>query len=679
MKHSLALITLGIVTGLLFCFYALPKHKIIFIAVAARLGIAALLLSFTKSKAHAEALMASVVFISSAFAGMYNVYYTNTHVEALKKLSGEQIELTGTVTDLRGEGYCRITISGKINDVRCRVSFYSSEPIEYGSRVTLNAVIHVITDSEDILYSYPDRRFVNLDNVYIRKIEAAKGVTAAIASLRIYSRRVSKRIAAACGKKYGGILCAMLCGDTTLISKDTRTAMTRAGIGHILAVSGLHISVIAGFTALVLRRFGKSVSFIASEAVMLLFIIFSGAKISSIRALIMMSVLLFSDLILQEYSGKESIALCIVVMSIANPYIIASPSFILSVTGVFGAGTAASAVIDSFRIKSRILQGLMVSACAAVCTLPATISFFGEISLVSVATNFLLVPLCSAALCLSMIFALFGCPAFLEFLVILASKLTSIALSASEIISSLRFSWISVKAGFTAGWITIIVIVLGTAVSLIYLFTGSIKKTSKAAAFAYLLAVLIMLCAANLDRRQVYLNVETQNGEFVCTVSKGESSVLVFSDESFADRYLDGLDGNTADVEFAIILSDYESQAAVIRKLRSDGAINPIILSGDNEVTVSVFGIIITASPDSAQFVSADGQLFIAKRKKSEYADISISVFDGVSIINANDEIRIVEDELEIEYRLEKIVGNRAFGMEQVKTMTVPELFNQNE
>lgn len=113
MKHSLALITLGIVTGLLFCFYALPKHKIIFIAVAACLGIAALLLSFTKSKAHAEALMASVVFISSAFAGMYNVYYTNTHVEALKKLSGEQIELTGTVTDLRGEGYCRITISGK--------------------------------------------------------------------------------------------------------------------------------------------------------------------------------------------------------------------------------------------------------------------------------------------------------------------------------------------------------------------------------------------------------------------------------------------------------------------------------------------------------------------------------------------------------------------------------------
>lgn len=652
MKHTLALIALGLVIGLLFCFYALPDHKIIFIAVAACFGIAALLASFAKPKDRAKTLMAAVVFISAAFAGMYNVGYTHTHVDALNKLSGKEIELTGTVTDLRGDDYCRITLSGKINGIRCRFSFYSTETVEYGSKVTVSAVIREITDREDIIYSYADRRFVNLDSVHIISVEDAKGISAAIASLRIYSRKVSERIADVCGRKNGGILCAMLCGDTSLISKDARTAMTRAGIGHILAVSGLHVSVIAGFVALVLRRFGKAVSFIASEAVMLLFVIFSGAKISSIRALIMMSVLLFSDLIMQEYSGKESIALCVVAMSLANPYIVASPSLILSATGVFGAGTAASAVIDGFRIKSRVLQGLTVSACAAACTLPATICFFGEVSLVSVVTNFLLVPLCSAALCLSMIFAMFGCPDALEFLVMLASKLTSIALRASEIISSFRFSWISVKAG----WITVIVILLGAAASMMYLFTGSVRKTAKSAALAYVLAVLMMFCAAGFENQQVCLNIETKNGEFVCTVSKGESSVLVFSDESFADRYLEGLSREAAStVDLAIILNGSESQSTAVRRLRFNGGINPVILPEDNGATVSVFGIRIKASPDSVEFTHAEGRLFIAKRVKDEYADISISVFDGVSVVNSRDGVRIIEDELELEYRFEKI------------------------
>ncbi len=669
MKHTLALIAFGSVSGLLFCFYALPEYKIIFIAVAACLGIAALLVSFAKPKANAEALMAAVVLLSSAFAGMYNSAYTRANVDALMALSGKQVELCGTVVDIRGEGYFRITVSGKINGTNGRFSFYYPEPIDYGSKVTLSAVIREISDREDIIYSYPERRFVGIDNVHITKTEKASGISAAIAKLRIYSRNVSQRIISVCGRESGGVLCAMLCGDTSYISKEVRTAMTRAGIGHILAVSGLHVSVIAGFVALVLRRLGKAASFIASEAVMLLFVIFSGAKISSVRALIMMSVLLFSGIILREYSGKESIALCIVLMSLANPYIVASPSFILSITGVFGAGTASRAVINSFRIKGRILQGLTVSACAAVCTLPAAICFFGEISLVSVIANFLFVPLCSAALCLSMIFAVTGCSAALEFLVILASKLTSIVLRASKMIGSLRFAWISVKAV----WITVIVILLGVIAVMIYLFTGSVKKTAKLAALAYLSAVLVMFCASDLESRQIRLNIETQNGEFVCIVSKGEDSVLVFSDESFANRYLDKQDGISAD--FAIILKGNEDQAIAVRKLRSGSTVNPMILSGDAGITVSVFGIKISVLPDSVQLVHGGGRLFIAKREKDDYADISISVFDGASVVNSREGVRIIENELGLEYRLQRIEPSADSGrLNERKSVIAPNI-----
>lgn len=658
MKHALSLTAFGMVAGLLFCFYALPKYKIIFIAVAFFIGIAALVISRLNHKIRAEAAMAAVVFISVAVAGIYNVLYTHMRVDAVKELVGKNVQVSGTVVDVYGEGYCRITLSGKINDVKCRMRFYNPEPIEYGSEVTLNALISEITDLEDILYSYPDRRYVNLDSVRVQKVEDAKGLARAFAGIRIYSRNVSQRLISVCGKESGGILAAMLCGNTSFVDRDIRTDMSRAGVGHVLAVSGLHVSVIAGFIAIIMKRFGRIVSFICSETIMVLFVIFSGAKISSIRALIMMSVLLFSNLLLQEYSGKESIALCIMIMSVTNPYIVASPSFILSVSGVFGAGTAASAVIDSYRIKSKLLQAITVSACAAACTLPAVVCFFAEVSLVSVAANLLLLPLCSAALCLSMIFAVLGCPAVLEIIVIIAAKLIEIVTKVSGIISSLNISWIGVKCK----WITVILVLLGVVVVVIYLFSRSVKSTTKAAIAAYFAAIAVLICTAAVENHLVYMNIETKNGGFVCTVSKGESSAMIVSDEGLFYTYTDSISKeDLSGTELAIILKDSENGSVIMKQMDSDGQSYALSRCDDTGIDVSVFGIEIKASPAAAEIVHGGGRIYIASRENNSDADVSISVFDGVSVINDEDGVWIVEGELEREFRLKARRGANYF------------------
>lgn len=655
MKHALSLTAFGMVAGLLFCFYALPKYKIIFIAVAFFIGIAALVISRLNHKIRAEAAMAAVVFISMTVAGIYNVFYTHTRVDAVKELVGQNVEVSGTVADVSGEGYCRITLSGRINGVKCRMSFYNPKPIEYGSEVTLNALISEITDLEDMLYSYPDRRYVNLDSVRVQKVKDAKGLAKAFAGIRIYSRNVSQRLVSVCGKESGGILAAMLCGNTSFVDRDIRTDMSRAGVGHVLAVSGLHVSVIAGFIAIIMKRFGRIVSFICSETIMVLFVIFSGAKISSIRALIMMSVLLFSNLLLQEYSGKESIALCIMIMSVTNPYIVASPSFILSVSGVFGAGTAASAVIDSYRIKSKLLQAITVSACAAACTLPAVVCFFGEVSLVSVAANLLLLPLCSAALCLSMIFAVMGCPVVLEIIVKIASKLIEIVTTVSGIISSLNITWIGVKCR----WITVILVLLGVLVVMIYLYSRSIKSTTKAAVAAYFAAIAVLICTAAIESHLVYMNIETKNGGFICTVSKGESSVMIVSDEGLFYTYTDSMSNeDLSGTELAIILKDSESGDVVMKQMDSDVQSYALSRCDDTSIDVLVFGVEIKASPAGAEIVHGGGRIFVASREKNSDADISISVFDGVSVINDKDGVRVIEGEMEREFRLE--VGRAA-------------------
>lgn len=104
MKHALSLTAFGTVIGLLFCFYALPKYKILFIAVALCTGIAALMIYLLNHKSRAEAAMAAVVFISAAVAGIYNVLYTHMRVDAVKELVGQNVQVSGTVVDVYGEG-----------------------------------------------------------------------------------------------------------------------------------------------------------------------------------------------------------------------------------------------------------------------------------------------------------------------------------------------------------------------------------------------------------------------------------------------------------------------------------------------------------------------------------------------------------------------------------------------
>lgn len=652
MKNTLALAASGAAAGFLFCFYALPNYKILFVAAATCLGVASLLVSLTKSKRRAEASMAAVVFAFAALSGIYNILFTHTHIDKIKEFSGKRVEACGTVVESSGEGYCYITLSGKLCGVSSRMSFYSLDPIEYGSKVTISAIVRDITDVDDMLYSYPSRKYASLEDVYIINVSEPEGFSCFIAKIRTYSQKVSQRLVSVGGNKYGGILAAMLCGNTSYVSKEVRTGMTRAGIGHILAVSGLHVSVISGFIALVLKRFGRTLSFVCSESVMILFVIFSGAKISSIRALIMMSVLLISDLLLVEYSGKESIAFCMLLMSVSNPYIVGSPSFILSITGVFGAGTAARAVITGFRIKSRILKGLAVSACAAVCTLPATVCFFGEESFISVISNYLLVPLCSAALCISMIFAALGCVPLLDFLVKIASVLTAAAVKASEIISSQKFTWISVNGR----WVAAIVILLGILVLFMYLLTGNIKTTAKASAAAYICAAVIMLFAARIEYNQTTLSVKTNNGSFVCTLTKSGETALIFSDEDYADVYTDAMNNESLSaVSFIIILDSRENGSTVIKEVNRNSLFQVQKLENGSGAAVSAFGINITATPEAAEIMHGGGRVFIASRQKSASADISISVFDGVSVINSVDGVRIIEDELECEYRLKEL------------------------
>ena len=101
-----------------------------------------------------------------------------------------------------------------------------------------------------------------------------------------------------------------------------------------------------------------------------------------------------------------------------------------------------------------------------------------------------------------------------------------------------------------------------------------------------------MICTAAVENHLVYMNIETKNGGFVCTVSKGESSVMIVSDEGLFYTYTDSISKeDLSGTELAIILKDSENGNVVMKQMDSDGQSYALSRCDDTGIDVSVFGI----------------------------------------------------------------------------------------
>ncbi len=194
---------------------------------------------------------------------------------------------------------------------------------------------------------------------------------------------------------------ALLLGDRTGIDYETNTAFKISGISHVIAVSGLHITIL--FTLINIfcfkRRFLVAFLGIPSLA---LFAALVGFSPSVTRACIMHSLMILAMLFDREYDGPTELAFACLVMMAFNPLVVTSVSFQLSVGCMIGIFLFRKKIYDWFCDKlsckgkgikagfQRTVAGsVSVTLSAMTVTTPLVAYYFGCVSLVGVLTNLL--------------------------------------------------------------------------------------------------------------------------------------------------------------------------------------------------------------------------------------------------------------------------------------------------
>ena len=212
--------------------------------------------------------------------------------------------------------------------------------------------------------------------------------------------QISDRIAVALPDGRGRFVQALALGDTRALTDDDWATLRATGLTHLIAISGFHVGLVAGFGVLlllglyrVLPKLGHHLPRPQAAALMgLLFALgytaLAGFALPTVRTLLMIAAVLLAKLLRRPMRGVDAFALAMIAILLFDPLSVLAPGFWLSFLGVGWLLWCLPHERDAGVLK----PFLQAQGVAVLGLLPLTVWFFGQASLPGPLTNLIGIP-----------------------------------------------------------------------------------------------------------------------------------------------------------------------------------------------------------------------------------------------------------------------------------------------
>ncbi len=489
-----------------FCFL-FPSAKALTVLLALLLPIGIVCLFLKKLRP------AAIFCLSACAMAGYCIFYNFYVAEPALRLAGQTSLLQGTVVEA---GNASFLLDGETQDgqkvrvqVWCRADMAPDRYWDFSGTVELAPIVSTDRfDSEN--YYRSQKVFLQgqlLSGDY--ETDAKPRIKDIPGKIQMY---LSQKVRSILPGDYGGLVTAAVLGDRGYLSDGVKDLFEALGIQHLLAVSGIHLSLITGGLAWILSLFirRQKMRTVILMGFTLLYIFLTGASASVARAGIMLFITYFGQLIQRQSDFATSLAAAVGVLLFSNPFLALNLGFLLSVCATFGVGIvspALSARILSLKKQkpfsgtvSGFIKSLCVSFCGYVCTAPLLAVFDFKLTPMSIPANILLSPLFSCVLASGALLT-FLCfvPAVREVLAFFSRVFIFLLLSCAGILKKIGPAPIPLRG--VASAVTIIVF----SVAFIYI---ACRATRRQAAIALCLSAVIgcfSFCAQSVaDAGSVY-------------------------------------------------------------------------------------------------------------------------------------------------------------------------------
>ncbi len=387
---------------------------------------------------------------------------------------------------------------------------------------------------------------------------------------RLFAGRVRENI----GGDAGELALSMLFGMDERLPNRLYEQLRICGAMHFTAVSGTHFTVLAALLLGMIPTESRRKRAVVSILFAPMAVIFFGATSSVIRASAMFVIYSISDLFFRRSETLNTLCAAVTAICLVSPASAIDVGFQMSVCGVFGVGVVGVKTADrlcEFLPKKRewlapIVRALSVSISAVICTAPLSAMFFKGVSIASVITSIVLVPLIVIAFLFAIILGITG---FGLVSLPLALVMKLILLIANSL-GSLRGLW--VPTTYLGSWAALAIIVVAVTI----LAMGSLRWIEVS---AYCAAALMMFTIAGTlfmdNNRFETITVENTQGTAVVVVSGNEARVEILrSSGNFARTLLRTLRENGAQKLSEVYVADtsYSGALTALDLLEAFGA-----------------------------------------------------------------------------------------------------------
>lgn len=586
----------GMIVGISFIILTDLWIPAVVCAVALPAAVAFAIAAYRKNRKTFRAAVIGVgCFVAGTVFGISSALYANARIDD-REIFAKDVQITarievGSSSDLSGavDSYFIIlddlVIDG--NEVDGRAQMYSLQLPEGGYKegdvITFTGSVTTLTT--DITTPYKASALAEgvLYDVSASDDEDAGGIKVEGTSLDFFDKikkAVAAKLADNASDGAARFMYAMLFGDSAVIGDEVRSDFSVTGTAHLLAVSGLHVGMLAGALLFVLKklRINAAIRSAIVLAALIFFCALCGFSPSTVRATVMIGVSMAAALCGLRYDPLSGMSLSAILLLFVSPYNLYSLGFLMSFLAVYGLILFAKPLNYAFiRVRfPKWLAGALSATLAANATLlPVMLYVFGETSLIFAVANCIIVPFAGFFFPLYVILLPLSFIPYAGFLATVASAPFMLTTGIIEWLAGIAFPTVYIEFS----WATIMLwLIVATGVSGLCTMPSVAKKIIASVSVICIIAVVLLqnVNMISFDNKVTCFSGYGCNGVLVQSADEGD--FIVFSgelDESAAQAAVQAMDKNKLRnvdfiVKFGAELSESEILDDYVAKFGTD-------------------------------------------------------------------------------------------------------------
>ena len=195
-------------------------------------------------------------------------------------------------------------------------------------------------------------------------------------------------------EKDAGMMKAILLADKSDLDSEVKNLYKDAGASHLLAISGLHITMFAAFILFILKKtpLNLKAAYSITIIILILYGYLIGFSPSALRAIVMFTILSIGKMIGKSYDSLTALAVASLITVIIKPLYVLQSGFIMSYLAIVGISVVLPAFETYGKRNPKILSSFFMSISVTLTTLPVVINSYYKIPLYAPLLNIILVP-----------------------------------------------------------------------------------------------------------------------------------------------------------------------------------------------------------------------------------------------------------------------------------------------